>query len=102
MPKRTRARGRPEGRTHARAIARDQRPVKRLATRTGARVRPDVCPSDGVTRYRSRYNRRSSAQKVKQDKGFLRAWCFSHIKADAFPSLFLFVIYKLCININII
>ena len=80
MPKRTRARGGREGRTHARAIARDQRPVKRLATRTGARVRPDVCPSAGVTRYRSRYNGRSSAQKVKPDKGFLMEWCFSHTK----------------------
>ena len=69
-----------EGRTHARAIARDQHPVKHLATRTGARVRPDVCPSDGVTRYRSRYNGRTDAQKVKRDKGFLMAWCFSHTK----------------------
>lgn len=77
-----------EGRTHARALARDRRPVKRLATRTGARVRPDVCPSGGVTRYKPRYNGRSSAQKVKLDKGFLRAWCFSHTKAYAFPSLF--------------
>ena len=80
MPKRTRARGGREGRTHARAVARDRRPVKRLATRTGARVRPDVCPSDGVTRYRSRYNGRSSAQKVNPDKGFLMVWCFSHTK----------------------
>lgn len=102
MPQRTRARGGREGRTHTHAIARDQHPVKRPATRTGARVRPDVCPSDGVTRYRSRYNGRSSAKKVKSDKGFLRVWCFSHTKAYAFPSLFFFVIYKLCININII
>lgn len=69
-----------EGRTHTHAIARDQHPVKRPATRTGARVRPDVCPSDGVTRYRSRYNGRSSAKKVKLDKGFLMVWCFSHTK----------------------
>ena len=80
MPKRTRARGMPEGRTHAHVIARDQHPVKRLATRTGARVRPDVCPSDGVTRYKPRYNRRSSVQKVKPDKVFLMEWCFSHTK----------------------
>lgn len=65
-----------EGRTHARAIARDHRPVKRLATRTGARVRPDVCPSDGVTRYKPRYNGRTDAQKVNPDKGFWRSGVF--------------------------
>ena len=88
MPQRTRARGGREGRAHARALARDQLPVKRLATRTGARVRPDVCPSDGVTRYKPRYNGRSSAKKVNPDKGFLMEWRFSHTKAYAFPSFF--------------
>lgn len=53
-------------------------------------------------RYKPRYRRARKLKKVRKRKAFLRAFSFPPQKADALPSLFPFIIYKLYICNNII
>ena len=69
-----------EGRTHAHAIAHDRRSVKCPATRTGARVRPVICPFGRRNALQIALQQAFRCQKVNPDKAFLRAWRFSFIK----------------------
>ena len=69
-----------EGRAHAHAIAHVRRSVKCLATRTGARVRPVICPFGCRNALQIALRQAFRCQKVSPDKDFSRAWRLSSVK----------------------